>query len=119
MVKKRRPQSTPPNAGTRDHSSVRLQLHEYSNPVKYCLYNTIAICANVISTALPHHCATVARSLERAPVGRRLRSALAAAPENVHALEGQAGCGARVAYAPRLRLRQAFSRMLWSQNSKR
>jgi hypothetical protein len=28
-----------------------------------------------------------------------------------------AGCGARVAYAPRLRLRQAFSRMLWSQNS--
>jgi hypothetical protein len=30
----------------------------------------------------------------------------------------QAECGARVAYAPRLRLRQAFSRMLWSQNSK-
>ncbi len=30
-----------------------------------------------------------------------------------------AGCGAHVAYAPRLRLRQAFSRMLWSQNSKR
>ncbi len=29
----------------------------------------------------------------------------------------QAGCGARVACAPRLRLRQAFSRMLWSQNS--
>ncbi len=30
----------------------------------------------------------------------------------------QAGCGVRVAYAPRLRLRQAFSRMLWSQNSR-
>jgi hypothetical protein len=27
----------------------------------------------------------------------------------------QAGCGARFAYAPRLRLRQAFSRMLVSQ----
>ena len=61
--------------------------------------------------------------------------------ENVHALEGlaglaasvslqlaclpplppqlQAGGGAHVAYAPRLRLRQAFSRMLWLQNSKR
>jgi hypothetical protein len=51
--------------------------------------------------------------------------------ENVHALEGLA-CRARVApasspashckqgaaYAPRLRLRQAFSRMLWSQNNK-
>ncbi len=30
----------------------------------------------------------------------------------------QAGCGAHVACAPRLRLCQAFSRMLWSQNSK-
>jgi hypothetical protein len=30
----------------------------------------------------------------------------------------QAGCGARVAYAPHLQLRQAFSHMLWSQNSK-
>jgi hypothetical protein len=30
----------------------------------------------------------------------------------------QTGCGACDAYAPRLRLRQAFSRMLWSQNSK-
>jgi hypothetical protein len=30
----------------------------------------------------------------------------------------QAGRGARVAYAPRLRLRQAFLRMLRSQNSK-
>ena len=30
----------------------------------------------------------------------------------------QAGSGARVAYAPRFRLRQAFSRMLLSQNSK-
>ncbi len=30
----------------------------------------------------------------------------------------QAGCGAHVAYAPRLRLRQAFSCMLWSQNIK-
>jgi hypothetical protein len=30
----------------------------------------------------------------------------------------QAGCGAHVANAPRLRLRQAFSRMFWSQNSK-
>jgi hypothetical protein len=54
--------------------------------------------------------------------------------ENVHVLEGlvcssvslrlahlpplQAGCGAHVAYAPRLRLRQAFSCSLWSQNSK-
>ncbi len=28
----------------------------------------------------------------------------------------QAGYGARVAYAPRLRLRQAFSRMLWSNS---
>jgi hypothetical protein len=40
--------------------------------------------------------------------------------EKVHALEGLA-CrkrGARVAYAPRLRLRQSFLRMLWSQNSK-
>jgi hypothetical protein len=31
----------------------------------------------------------------------------------------QAGCGAHAAYAPRLRLYQAFSRMHWSQNSKR
>ncbi len=42
--------------------------------------------------------------------------------ENVHAREGLACCArvapARVAYAPRLRLRQALSRMLWSQNSK-
>ncbi len=30
----------------------------------------------------------------------------------------QAVLSAYVAYAPRLRLRQAFSRMLWSQNSK-
>ncbi len=30
-----------------------------------------------------------------------------------------AWCGARVTYAPRLRLRKAFSRMLWSQSSKR
>ncbi len=42
-------------------------------------------------------------------------------PENVHALEGLA-CRKRVAPASlpavrRLRLRQAFSRMLWSQNS--
>ena len=29
----------------------------------------------------------------------------------------QAVCGARVAYAPRLRLYQAFSRMLWSQSN--
>ena len=31
----------------------------------------------------------------------------------------QAGCGAHVAYAPRLRLRQAFSCMLWSQSSEK
>jgi hypothetical protein len=55
----------------------------------------------------------------------------APAPEYVHALEGasvslrlarlpplQAGCGACVDLAARLRLRQAFSRMLWSQHSK-
>ena len=64
-----------------------------------------------------------------------INTSCVAMSENVHALEGlayrkrvapasclpplQAGCGARVAYAPRLRLYQAFSHLLWSQNSKR
>jgi hypothetical protein len=82
-------------AGQQDAARVRQEIPEYDK--SYLLYLWSA--ENV-------------RALEGLAVAARVSLRLARLPPL------QARCGARVAYAPRLRLRQAFSRMIWSQNSK-